>query len=172
MESCSLYFKLSTCQVWQILDIGKTFVLNLKDCDNLEKSLSGRACLPAAHNGPCRVSRPESGHVCVETSRWLGHHLPPHVGVVSRPPATSAPRIAHAAMASTCGRPYPCALFPHCRDPRKKQRPFRHRYLAPLYSPRHSSLPPLRLLPTAPATAVVIVYKHRSSTIMLCRRPQ
>jgi hypothetical protein len=34
------------------LDIGKTFVLNFKDCVNLEKSLSGRAHLPVAHDGP------------------------------------------------------------------------------------------------------------------------
>jgi hypothetical protein len=56
--SFSLCFKLSTYKIWQIFDIGYTFILNFKICANLEKNLNGRARMPAAHDGPWPRVRP------------------------------------------------------------------------------------------------------------------
>jgi hypothetical protein len=51
---------------------------------------------------------------------------------------------------ATCGRPYPCTLFPRCHDPRDK--PFCHRYL--------TSSPCSSLLPCAFAAATLMSFQH------------
>jgi hypothetical protein len=48
----------------------------------------------------------------------------------------------------------------------------RRQALTPLCSPHHLPLPLLHTLPTAPATAVAVVRKHRSSAITPCHRLQ
>jgi hypothetical protein len=49
------------------------------------RKATGSTCQwPTASKG-C-VSRPVRAHACTVTPRWLGHHLPPHAGVVDCPP--------------------------------------------------------------------------------------
>jgi hypothetical protein len=70
--------------------------------------VAGHACQrPMMAHG--HVSWPACAHTRTATPRWLSHLLPPRIGAVGRPLATSTPRAAHAVTASTfmpC--PYPC----------------------------------------------------------------
>jgi hypothetical protein len=106
-QSCSLCFKLSTSKIWIFFDIRKTFILNFKNYVNLEKSLSGRARLLAAHDDPLPCfptsARP---HACddaivASSSSWPTHLVTSVARIWPVPPPRSvelsspAPRLGH-----------------------------------------------------------------------------